>query len=53
MFQSTTVTTGGGSLSVACDVQIIANSSGAILQVSIVRDTLGLWQTSRCNEMFG
>lgn len=52
-FQSTTITNGGGSAGVECTIQIIAAQDGRIVRISVTRDTWGLWETSRCNEIFG
>jgi hypothetical protein len=52
-FQSTTVTDGGGDIAVVCVVQIVATPAGQIQQIVIARDTIGMWETSRCHEIFG
>ena len=45
-------TTGGGSLNVFCEVQIETDEYNIIRAVTITRDTIGNWTTSRCGEIF-
>ena len=46
------VTTGGGNLNVFCEVQIETDRNNIIRAVTITRDTIGKWTTSRCGEVF-
>ena len=36
----------------ACDLQITVAPGGAIKNISIIQDTWGKWETSRCAEVF-
>lgn len=42
---------GGGSIDMFCEMQVVTDQRGAIQQVKILRDTIGLWATSRCHEV--
>jgi len=42
---------GGGSIRTYCEVQLITDQTGVIRQVNILKDTIGLWATSRCHEV--
>ena len=50
---STTTYQDGGNLALGCRVQIVTNQSGAIAAIKPIGDTLGMWQMSRCAEIFG
>lgn len=51
-FNATTNVYGGGEMSIDCTLQITADPTGRILQISIMRDTVGMWGLSRCSELF-
>ena len=42
---------GGGNIDVFCEMQIVTDRTGIIRQVTILKDTIGLWVTSRCHEV--
>lgn len=46
-----TQVSGGGSFSEACEIQILADKSGTIKQLKIMKDSWGTWTTSRCHEL--
>jgi hypothetical protein len=50
---STTTYQDGGTLALGCSVQIAAAKSGIITAIKPTGDSLGLWQMSRCAEIFG
>jgi hypothetical protein len=50
---STTTYQGGGTLALGCSVQIVTTKSGVITAIKPTGDSLGMWQTSRCAEIFG
>jgi hypothetical protein len=52
-FTSTTTNSGGGSVPVDCDLQLTVGPDRIIRSFRVMRDTWGVWQTSRCNEIFG
>lgn len=51
-YYGTGTTTGGGTLDVFCEVQIHTTVEGKIISIKPVRDTWGIWTTSRCSEIF-
>lgn len=51
-FSGTATTTGGGTVNVFCEVEILTAQDGNIKSISPVRDTIGRWTTSRCAEIF-
>lgn len=51
-YTGTSVTSGGGNLSVYTTLQIDADTQNTITQISILEDTIGKWQLSRFNELF-
>jgi hypothetical protein len=51
-FSGTATTTGGGTVNVFCEVQILTTQDGTIKSISPFRDTIGMWTTSRCAEIF-
>ena len=51
-FQGTATTTGGGTLSTFCEVQIVTTPDGLIKSIYPLRDTVGNWALSRCAEIF-
>lgn len=48
---ATTTFSGGGTINMSCEVQFIASTQGIVQKVSILRDTIGGWTTSRCHEV--
>ena len=42
---------GGGNINMFCEMQLVTDQSGVIRQVTILKDTIGLWVTSRCHEV--
>ncbi len=42
---------GGGSINMYCEIQLVTDSEGVIREVTILKDTIGLWVTSRCHEV--
>ena len=46
-----TQVSGGGNIDMFCEMQIVTDRTGIIKQVSILKDTIGLWATSRCHEV--
>jgi hypothetical protein len=50
---STTTFQEGSDLKLGCRVQIVTNLGGVITTIKPVGDTIGMWQTSRCAEIFG
>lgn len=44
---------GGGSIRVQCTLKIVARPDGRIERIDVLSDTIGDWQLSRCNEVFG
>jgi hypothetical protein len=52
-FVGVATTTGGGTLSTFCEVQIITTPAGLVKSIYPIRDTLGNWAISRCAEVFG
>jgi hypothetical protein len=51
-YSGTATTTGGGTLTVFCELQIHTNTDGIILDIRALRDTIGRWTTSRASEIF-
>jgi hypothetical protein len=50
---ATTIVSGGGSINMSCTVQITASGPARTIQaIGPFRDTIGMWQMSRCAEMF-
>lgn len=48
-----TTTTPGANIAMQCQVRLVVSKSGIIEQIGAQSDTMGAWQTSRCNEVFG
>lgn len=48
-----TTTTPGASIAMQCQVRLVVSKSGIIEQILAQSDSMGMWQTSRCNEVFG
>ena len=46
-----TQVSGGGNINMFCEMQLVTDSAGAIRQVTILKDTIGFWVTSRCHEV--
>jgi hypothetical protein len=46
-----TQVSGGGNIDMFCEMQIVTDRTGIIKQVTILKDTIGLWATSRCHEV--
>jgi len=44
-------TSGGGDIDMECQIRILANIN-KIKSISISKDTVGVWNTSRCSEIF-
>ncbi|MFN3831365.1 MAG: hypothetical protein ACK4SQ_04015 [Allorhizobium sp.] len=42
----------GNSYDVQCTLKIAVDGKGIIRQIDVLRDTMGDWQLSRCNEVF-
>ena len=42
---------GGGNINMFCEMQLVTDSSGIIRQITILKDTVGFWGTSRCHEV--
>lgn len=42
---------GGGNINMFCELQIVTDRAGNIKQITILRDTIGFWCTSRCHEV--
>jgi hypothetical protein len=51
-FTAHTQTSGGYDIGVSCDLQLTVSNSGTIKAIRITRDTIGMWETSRCAEIF-
>ena len=47
-----TTTTPSSTLDVQCQVRILASKSGKIEQIMAQSDSMGMWEMSRCNEVF-
>ena len=50
---STTTYQDGGELKLGCAVQIVADKGGVITTIKPTADSIGMWQLSRCAEIFG
>ncbi|MBZ9859716.1 hypothetical protein [Mesorhizobium sp. CA12] len=48
-----TTTTPGANIAMQCQVRLVVSKSGIIEQIQAQSDSMGVWQTSRCNEVFG
>lgn len=46
-------TTPGSNIEVQCQVRLVVNQAGVIDQIIAHSDSIGVWQMSRCNEVFG
>jgi hypothetical protein len=53
IFQATATTSGGGDFGVECIVDIHTDQNNVVQSIRPIKDTLGLWVTSRCAEVFG
>lgn len=42
---------GGGRIDMFCEMQLVTDQSGVIRGVTILKDTIGFWVTSRCHEV--
>ena len=51
-FTTNTLTSGGYNIEVSCELQLTVSKDGTIKAIRIMRDTIGLWETSRCAEIF-
>jgi hypothetical protein len=51
--QAFTTYTPGSSYNVQCTLKIAVDAKGVIQQIDVLSDTMGDWQMSRCNEVFG
>lgn len=52
-FNATTTIDPSSDIDMSCTVQLIARPDGAIYRVIVTHDGLGMWEMSRCNEIFG
>ena len=52
MYSGTATTHGEATLEVVCALQIRTDANRIITGITIMRDTVGWWETSRCNELF-
>ena len=50
---STTTYDDPADIHLGCKVQIVTAKDGSITSISPVGDSIGMWQTSRCAEIFG
>jgi hypothetical protein len=50
---TTTSWSGNGSIAVACAVQIVTDKDRKITEIRATKDSIGMWQLSRCAEVFG
>ncbi|MDX8532795.1 hypothetical protein RFM41_13190 [Mesorhizobium sp. VK25A] len=48
-----TTTTPGANIAMQCQVRLVVSQAGTIEQIQAQSDSMGVWQTSRCNEVFG
>lgn len=48
-----TTTTPGANIAMQCQVRLVVSKSGIIEQIGAQSDSMGVSQTSRCNEVFG
>ena len=48
---STSQIVGGGSLNLVCELQIVTAPDGTIRHMKIMKDSIGMWTTSRCHEV--
>lgn len=48
----TTAFATGGRLDVKCSAELVADPAGSIIQIRPREDSIGLWNTSRCTEIF-
>lgn len=42
----------GGRINMFCEVQIVTTRNGIIKHITILKDTIGFWTTSKCHEVF-
>lgn len=49
----TGMNTPSSTVDIQCQVRIVADQQGRIQQILSHADSVGYWQTSRCNEIFG
>ena len=52
-YVSTTVTQPGNTLNLVCVLQIVVDSEGRMSDFTILKDSWGYWEISRCNEIYG
>ena len=45
-------TSGGDTINVFCEIQILTTGEGKIISITPLRDTWGIWTLSRCSECF-
>jgi len=50
---TTTSWSGGYTENLACIVQIVTDKGRKIVEIRATKDSLGMWQLSRCAEVFG
>lgn len=46
-----TQVSGGGNINMFCEMQLVTDRSETIRQITILKDTIGRWVTSRCHEV--
>ncbi len=51
--QTFSTVTPDSSADAQCEVKILAEPNGKIARIDVASDSLGDWQLSRCNEIFG
>jgi hypothetical protein len=53
MYSGTSTVNGGGAMKLECAIKIITDKDKIIREIRIERDSMGHWEMSRCNEIFG
>jgi len=43
----------GSDIEVLCQVRIVTSPRGTIMEIGAQSDSIGVWELSRCNELFG
>ena len=49
--QGTATTYPGGDLTIGCTLQISADAAGIVRGITVMKDTIGAWNLSRCAEV--
>lgn len=47
-----TTVNSGGDIMVQCQLKIVGSAGGTITSIAVLNDSIGVWQMSRCNEVF-